>query len=159
MFYQNAYPVTAVAYGLCPIRDPDPANLAPSRDGNLNCVAQRGVEHFEGTLRGQGLTPTRRQKIQEREEGVHKSGATVEDVADLENILKRAIVLRDIAGEDIYNSRKYQRGGNGVRGKVELIVHSGHARSKDLHFPQSRESTSTRATSGMPSVKLPMANR
>ena len=134
---QNAYYVTAVAYGLYPIRDPDPANLAPLRDGYLNCVAQRVVEHFEGTLRGQGLTPTR--KLQEWEEGVQKSGATVEDVADLEKILKRAIVLRDIAGEDIYNSRKYQRGGNGVRGKVELIVHNGHAWSKDLHFPQSRE--------------------
>ena len=103
VFYQNAYPVTAVAYGLYPIRDPDPANLAPVRDGNLNCMAQRVVEHFEGTLRGQWLTPTRRQKIQEWEEEVHKSGATVEDVADLEKILKRAIVLRDIAGEDIYN--------------------------------------------------------
>ena len=63
----------------------------------------------------------------------------VEDVADLEKIHKRAIVLRDIAGEDIYNRGKYQRGGNGVRGKVELIVHNGHAWSKDLHFPQSRE--------------------
>ena len=47
MFYQNAYPVTAVAYGLYPIRDPDPANLALLRDGDLNCVAQRVVEHFE----------------------------------------------------------------------------------------------------------------
>ena len=52
MFYQNAYPVTAVAYGLYPIRDPDPANLAALRDGDLNCVAQRVVEHFEGALRG-----------------------------------------------------------------------------------------------------------
>ena len=58
VFYQKAYPVTAVAYGLYPIKDPDPANLAPLRDGNLNCVAQRVVEHFEGVLRGQGLTPT-----------------------------------------------------------------------------------------------------
>ena len=39
VFYQNAYPVTAVAYGLFPIRDPDPANLAPLRDGDLNCMA------------------------------------------------------------------------------------------------------------------------
>ena len=62
-FYQNAYPVTAVAYGLYPIRGPDPAKLAQLRDGDLNCVAQRVVEHFEGVLRGQGLTPTRRQKI------------------------------------------------------------------------------------------------
>ena len=29
VFYQNAYPVTAVAYGLYPIRDPDPGNIAP----------------------------------------------------------------------------------------------------------------------------------
>ena len=139
VFYQNAYPVTAVAYGLYTVLDPDPANLAPLRDGNLNCVAQRVVEHFEGTLRGQGLTPTRRQKIQEWGKGVHKGGPTVEDVADLEKILKRAIVLRDIASEDIYNSGKYQKGGNGVRGKVELIVHNGLTWSKDLHFPQSRE--------------------
>ena len=117
----------------------DPANLAPLRDGDLNCMAQRVVEHFEGVLRGQGLTPTRRQKIQGWEERVHESGATVDDVAELEKILKRAIVLRDIAGVDIYNSGKYQRGGNGVWGKVELIVHNGHAWSKDLHFPQSRE--------------------
>ena len=136
VFYQNAYPVTAVAYGLHPIGGPDPAKFAPLRDGDLTCVAQRVVEHFEGVLRGQGLTPTRRQKIQWWEERVHESGATVDDVAELE---KRAIVLRDIAGEDIYNSRKYQRGGNGVRVKVELIVHNGHAWSKYLHFPQSRE--------------------
>ena len=139
VFYQNAYPVTAVVYGLYPVRDPDPANLAPLRDGDLNCVAQRVVEHFEGALRGQGLTPTRRQKIQEWEERVHETGASVDDVAELEKILKRAIILRDIAGEDIYNSGKYQRGGNGVRGIVELIYHNGHAWSKDLHFPQSRE--------------------
>ena len=126
VFYQNAYPVTAVAYGLYPIRDPDPTNLAPLREGGLNCVAQRIVEHFQGVLRSQGLTLTRRQKIWGWEERVHESGATVDDVAELEKILKRAIVLRDIAGEDIYNSGKYQRGGSGVRGKVELIVHNGH---------------------------------
>ncbi|GCB74384.1 hypothetical protein scyTo_0003474 [Scyliorhinus torazame] len=118
---------------------PNPANLVPLRDGDLNCVAQRVVEHFEGALRGQGLTPTRRQKIQEGEEKVHETGAAIGDVAELEKVLKRAIILRDIAGEDIYNSGKYQFGGNGVRGKVELICHNGHAWSKDLHFPQSRE--------------------
>ena len=47
VFYQNAYPVTALVYGLYPIRDPDPANLAPLRHGDLNCVAQRVMEHFE----------------------------------------------------------------------------------------------------------------
>ena len=108
-FYQNAYPVTAVVYGLYPVRDPDPANLAPLRDGDLTCVAQRVVEHFEGALRGQGLTPTRRHKIQEWEEKVHETGATVEDVAELEKILWRPIVLRDIAGEDIFNRGKYSR--------------------------------------------------
>ena len=90
VFYQNAYPVTAVVYGLYPVRDPDPANLAPLRDGDLNCVAQRVVEHFEGALRGQGLTPTWQYKIQEREEKVHETGATVDDVVELENILKKS---------------------------------------------------------------------
>ena len=135
MFYQNAYHVTAVVYGLYPVRDPDPANLAPLRDGNLNCVAQRVVEHFEGALRGQGLTPTRRHKIQESEEKVHETGATVDDVAELEKILKRAIILRDIAGEDILISGNYHH----CRWKVELICHNGHAWPKDLHFLQSRE--------------------
>jgi len=139
VFYQNAYPVTTVAYGLYPVRDPDPANLAPLRDGDLNCVARRVVEHFEAASRGQGLTATRRQKIAEWEERVHETGATVDDVAELERILKRAIILRDIAGEDIYNSGKHQRKGNKTYGKVELICHNGHAWSKDLHFPQSRE--------------------
>ena len=55
------------------------------------------------------ITPTRRQKIQEWEERVHETGATADDVADLEKILKRSIILRDITG-DIYNSGKYQRG-------------------------------------------------
>ena len=99
-------------------------------------MVQRVVKHFEGVLRGQELTPGRRQKIQGREERFHESGATVDDVAELEKILKRAIVLRDIVGEDIYNSGKYQRSGWKA---VELIVHNGHAWSKDLHFPKSRE--------------------
>ncbi|MEW8688556.1 MAG: hypothetical protein AB2556_22310 [Candidatus Thiodiazotropha sp.] len=54
VFYQNAYPVSAAAFGFYRIRDPDPANLDPLRDGDLNSVAQRVVEHFEGALRGQG---------------------------------------------------------------------------------------------------------
>ncbi|MEW8689186.1 MAG: hypothetical protein AB2556_25470, partial [Candidatus Thiodiazotropha sp.] len=111
----------------------------PLRDGDLNCVAQRVMEHFEGALRGQGLTPARRQKIREWEERVHRGGATIDDVAELEKILKRAIILRDIAGEDIFNSGKYGRGGNGGHRSVELICHNGHAWPKDLHFPQSRE--------------------
>ena len=46
VYYQNAYPVTAVVYGLYLLEEPDPANLAPMRVGNLNCVAQKVVEHF-----------------------------------------------------------------------------------------------------------------
>ena len=61
VYYPNAYRKTATVYGLCPFRDPDPANLAPLRDEDLNCVVQRVVEHFEGALRGQGLTPIKRQ--------------------------------------------------------------------------------------------------
>ena len=101
-------------------------------------MAQRVVKHFEGALRGQGLTPTWRHKIQEWEEKVHETGATVDDVAELEKILKRAIILRDIAGEDILNSGKYGRGGNGGHRSIE-IYHNGHAWPKNLHFPQSRE--------------------
>ena len=74
------------------------------RDGDLNCVAQRVVEHFEGALRGQGITQTRRQKIQEWEERGRETGATVDDVAKLEKILKRVIILKDIAGKGVYNS-------------------------------------------------------
>lgn len=39
VFYQNAYPVTAVVYGLYTVRDPDPANLSLLRVRDLNCVA------------------------------------------------------------------------------------------------------------------------
>jgi len=127
VFYQNAYPVTAVVYGLYPLRDPNSTNLAPLRDGDLNCVAQRVVEHFEGALKAQGLTPTRRQTIQEWEDQVHEFGSTVDDVAELEKVLKRAIILRDIAGEDIYNSGRF-------RASRWRPVDNGHAWSKDLHF-------------------------
>ena len=56
--------------------------------------------------------------------------------AELEKILWRPIVLRDIADEYIFNSGKYQRSGWKT---VEIICHNGHAWPKDLHFPQSRE--------------------
>ena len=134
VFYQNAYPVTVVAYGLYPIGDPDPANLAPLRHSDLNCVAQRVMEHFERASRGHGLASTQRWKLQDWERGVHETGASV-DVAELEKILWRPIVLRDIAGEYIFNSGKYRSGHR----TIELICHNGHAWSKDLRFPQSRE--------------------
>ena len=52
VFFQNPLSVTAVAYGLYPVRDPDPANLAPLRVGDLNCVAERVWDHFRGALVG-----------------------------------------------------------------------------------------------------------
>ena len=36
LYYANAYPVSAVVYGLYPIREPDEKNLDPMRDGDLN---------------------------------------------------------------------------------------------------------------------------
>ena len=135
LYYANAYPVSAVVYGLYPIREPDEKNLDPMRDGDLNCVAQRVVKHFEGAQRGQGLTPARRQKIEEWEARVHEAGATLQDVAGLEKLLKRAVIVRDITGADLYNSGKYQGGHR----SIELTLHNGHAWGADLHFPQARE--------------------
>ena len=72
VYYQNSYPVTAhcvngvtaVVYGLFTIKDPDLANIDPLRD-DLNCVAQRVIEDFEGALRDQGHTSAQRRKIRE----------------------------------------------------------------------------------------------
>ena len=64
---------------------------------------------------------TRCQKIKKWEDRVHITGATVNNVAELEKILKQDIILRDIAGEEIFNSRKYQS-----CGAIELICHNGH---------------------------------
>lgn len=69
------------------------------------------IEHFKGALRGQGLTDIRCQKIQEWEARAHEHGA-MDDFADLEKILKRAIVFKDIACRDIYDSGKYVGSGN-----------------------------------------------
>ncbi|MEW8688808.1 MAG: hypothetical protein AB2556_23570, partial [Candidatus Thiodiazotropha sp.] len=135
-YYENSYPVTAVVYGIYPIRDPDPTNLAPLKDRNLSCVAKRVMEHFQGALRGEGLTPERCRKIREWEERDRERGATNADVVQLERILKRAIILKDIAGASIHDSGKFQH----IRWKtIELICYHGHGWPKDLHFPQSRE--------------------
>ena len=135
LYYANAYPVSAVVYGLYPIREPDEKNLDPMQDGDLNCVAQRVIKHFEGAQRGQSLTPARRQKIEEWEARVHEASATLQDVAGLEKLLKRAVIVRDITSADLYNSGKYQ----GWHRSVELTLHNGHAWGADLHFPQARE--------------------
>ena len=98
-------------------------------------MAQRVVKHFEGALIGQGLTVIRRLKIEEWEVKVYDRGATVADVANLEKILKRAIIVKDIGGGEIYDSGKY---GSGNHRSIELIYHNGHAWSKNLHFPLAR---------------------
>ena len=136
LYYKNAYPVSAVVYGLYPIREPDQNNLAPMREGDLNCVAQRVIEHFKGAQRGGGLTPARRVKIKTWEATVHKPGASLQDVSGLEKILRKAIIVRDIAGVDLLNSGKYRR--NGLT-PIEVVLHNGHAWGANLHFPQARK--------------------
>ena len=136
LYYANAYPVSAVVYGLYPICEPNEENLEPMQDGDLNCVARRVMEHFKASKRGQGMTPARRQKITKWEALVHNGGATLQDVTILEKILKRAIVVHDITGADLYNSRKYQHSG---WKSIELTLHNGHAWGKNLQFPQARE--------------------
>ena len=126
LYYANAYPVSAVVYGLYPIHEPNEENLEPMRDGDLNCVARRVIEHFKASKRGQGLTPAL----------VHNGGATLQYIAGLEKILKRAIVVHDITGADLYNSWKYQHNGWKL---IELTLHNGHAWGKNLQFPQARE--------------------
>ncbi|CAG8828392.1 4246_t:CDS:2, partial [Racocetra persica] len=85
----------AVVYGLYRIRKPDVNRLIPMKDGALNCVAQRVIEHFDNTKRGHGLTEIR---------------ARVQDVAELEKILNRPIKLLDITHSTIFNSGKYRSG-------------------------------------------------
>ena len=135
-YYKKAYPVSAVVYGLYPIHKPNQNNLAPMREGDLNCVAQRVIEHFKGAQRGGGLTPARCVKIADWEATVHEPGASLQDVSGLEKILKRPITVRDVAGEDLYNSGNYRAN---RLAPTELILHNGHAWGANLHFPQARE--------------------
>ena len=93
--------MTAVAYSLYAPRDPNVTNLAPIREGDRHCVAQSVIEHFETAMRGEGLTPTRLRNTQDWEKRVRETGAPVDDVAELEKILKRAVILKGITGEDI----------------------------------------------------------
>lgn len=108
------------------------------RDGELNCVAQRVVglvDHFDGAPKGQGLTPKRRQLILDWETRVRESGATIADVVGLEKVTKWAIIIKDIAGVDIYNICKYQ---SSRWNPINLIAHNGHSWEKDLCLPQLR---------------------
>ncbi|CAG8789026.1 17914_t:CDS:2, partial [Racocetra persica] len=97
-----------VVYELYRIRKPDINRLMPIKDGVLNCVAQRVVEHFDQAKRGHGLTNIYWQKIDTWKKKMRIPGARVQDVADLEKIFKRPIKLLDITHSTIFNSGKYQ---------------------------------------------------
>ncbi|CAG8833559.1 31001_t:CDS:2, partial [Gigaspora margarita] len=116
-----------VVYGLYQIRKPD--------DGTLNCVAEQVIEHFDQAKRGHGLTKICRQKINNWEKKMRIPGARVQDVAELEKILKRPITLLDITHGTIFNSKKYQLG---KYEEIEMVVHNGHAFSQNQHFPKDR---------------------
>ncbi|CAG8789145.1 12907_t:CDS:1, partial [Cetraspora pellucida] len=98
----------AVVYGLYQIRKPDVNRLMPIKDGTLNCVAERVIEHFDQAKRGHELTKIRQQKINDWEKKMRIPGARVCDVAELEKILKRPITLLDITHGTIFNSGKYR---------------------------------------------------
>ena len=53
-----------------------------------------------GFVRTRANTHTAPENIKEWEERVHKTGATFDYVAELERILKRVIIVWDIAGEE-----------------------------------------------------------
>ena len=105
------------------------------RDGTLNCVAQRVIEHFNKAKRGHGLTSVRKQKIDAWEKRMRQPGAQVQDVAELEKILKRPITLHDITHGTIFNSGKYR---TGRFEEIEMVVHNGHAFPRNHHFPGDR---------------------
>lgn len=140
VYYRGAYPHSVVVYGLYKINKPDIKKLRPMKQGDLNCVAQRVIEHYDGLLRGNGLTENRKSKIKEWEQEVHDSGASIESVSKLETILKRSIIIKDIIGQSIYDSGKYQKDGNRAHshGKIELIMHNEHAWNAALQFPRTK---------------------
>ncbi|CAG8497112.1 15972_t:CDS:2 [Cetraspora pellucida] len=61
--------------------------------------------------------------------------ARVQDVAELEKILKRPITLLDITHGTIFNSKKYR---SGKYEEIEMVVHNGHAFPRNHHFPKDR---------------------
>ncbi|CAG8748062.1 24475_t:CDS:2, partial [Racocetra persica] len=83
----------AVVYGLYRIRKPDVNRLIPMKNRALNW---------------HGLTEIRRQKINDWEKKMRIPGARVQDVAELEKILKQPITLLDITHSTIFNRKKYR---------------------------------------------------
>src|SRR2546429_1844911 len=66
---------------------------------------------------------------------MRQPGAQVEDIAELEKILKRPITLHDITHGVIFNSGKYR---TGRFEEIEMVVHNGHAFPRNHHFPRDR---------------------
>src|SRR5271154_7178073 len=66
---------------------------------------------------------------------MRQPGARVQDIAELEKILKRLITLHDITHGVIFNSGKYR---TGRFEEIEMVVHNGHAFPKNHHFPRDR---------------------
>jgi hypothetical protein len=59
-YYNIAYPVTVMIFGLYKINtNLNPARLTPMRTSTLNCVAERVMEHFLNSARGNKLTVQR----------------------------------------------------------------------------------------------------
>ncbi|CAG8705200.1 14248_t:CDS:2, partial [Racocetra fulgida] len=77
----------------------------------------------------------RRQKINDWEKKMRIPGARVQDVAELEKILKRPITLLDITHGTIFNSKKYR---SGKYEEIEMVVHNGHTFPRNHHFPKDR---------------------
>ncbi|KAF0448997.1 hypothetical protein F8M41_002618 [Gigaspora margarita] len=90
---------------------------------------------FDQAKREHGLTEIRQQKINNWEKKMHIPGAQVQDVVELEKILKRLITLLDITHGTIFNSKKYQ---SGKYEEIDIVVHNGHAFSRNQHFPRDR---------------------
>ena len=97
------------------------------------------------------MTEARRVKIKDWEVEDRESGASLQDVSGLGRILKRAIIIRDIAGVDLLNSGKKYRVNRLT--PIEVVLHNGHAWGANLHFPQVEKSTFTKVMCGRPSKK------
>ncbi|PKK75346.1 hypothetical protein RhiirC2_773708 [Rhizophagus irregularis] len=110
----------AVLYGLYRIQEPD---------------TQQVIGHFEKSKREYDLTSIRKQKISTWKKRMRQPGARIEDVAELEKILKRPIKLLDITHRTIFNSKKYR---TERFEEIEMVVHNGHTFSRNHHFPRDR---------------------
>ncbi|CAG8791235.1 23587_t:CDS:2, partial [Racocetra persica] len=85
-------------------------------NGAFNCIAQR-------------------QKIKDCEKKMRIPDARVQDVAELEKILKQPIKLLDITHGTIFNSGKYR---SGKYEEIRMVVHNGHAFPRNQHFSRDR---------------------